>query len=52
MISDEINRTDWIEPEVVCKMDGAIIGGTVEKHLFLYTEKLTGSDSLRIDINI
>lgn len=52
MISDEINCTGSMEPEVVCKMDGVIIGGTVEKHLFLYTEKLTGSDSLRIDINI
>lgn len=52
MISDEINGTDSMEPEVVCKTDGAIIGGTVEKHLFLYTEKLIGGDSLRIDVNI
>lgn len=52
MISDEINCTDSMEPKAVYKTDGAIMGGTVEKHLFLYTEKLRGSNSLRIDVNI
>lgn len=52
MISDEINCTGLMKPEVVCKTDGAIIRGTVEKHLFLYTEELRGGGSLRVDVNI
>lgn len=40
MISDHINCTDSTEPKVVYKTDGAIIGGKVEKHLFLYAEKI------------
>lgn len=40
MISVQINCTDSMEPGVAYKMDGAVIGGSVEKHLFLYAEKI------------
>lgn len=39
-------------PEVAYKMDGAIIGGKVKKHLFLYFEKLRDGDSLKMIVNI
>lgn len=38
--SVQTNCADPMEPEVGFKTDGAIIGGKVEKHLFLYTEKI------------
>lgn len=52
MISDNISCMDLMEPEVAYKMDGAIIGGKVEKRLFLYIEKLRDSESLKTDVNI
>lgn len=52
MISDDINCTDLVEPEVMCKMNGTVIRGKVKKYLFLHTEKVRGSNSLRMDVNI
>lgn len=47
MISDNINCMDLMEPEVVYKMDSAIIG---EKSKNI--KKLRDGDSLKTDANI